>query len=73
MMFLYPLMLEAYKGIDFRPLLKSNLDGIEPNLFIKLLAQRIFKKGILSCLFTLCYTKKYFKKEILQKQKLDLK
>jgi SAM-dependent methyltransferase len=28
--FLYPLLLEAQKGIDFRPLLRSRLDGIEP-------------------------------------------
>ena len=49
MMFLYPLMLEAYKGIDFRPLLKSNLDGIEPEFIYKVTsAKDFFKKGILS-------------------------
>jgi len=30
MMFLIPLMLSAYRGIDFRPLLRSRLDGIDP-------------------------------------------
>lgn len=49
MMFLYPLMLEAYKGIDFRPLLKSNLDGIEPEFIYKVTNTKdFFKKGVLS-------------------------
>ncbi|HYG26835.1 MAG TPA: hypothetical protein VD906_08005, partial [Caulobacteraceae bacterium] len=30
MMFLIPLMLAAYRGIDFRPLMRSRLDGIDP-------------------------------------------
>src|SRR3954469_409157 len=30
MLFLYPLMLQAYKGVDFQPWLRGSLDGIEP-------------------------------------------
>ena len=30
MMFLYPLMLRAYRNIDYIPFLRSNLEGIEP-------------------------------------------
>lgn len=30
MLFLIPLMLSAYRGIDFRPILRSRLDGIDP-------------------------------------------
>ena len=52
MMFLYPLMLEAYKGIDFRQLLKSNLDGIEPEFIYKVTNVRdFFKKGVISHIY----------------------
>ena len=37
MMFLYPLMLKAYRGIDFGPFLRSNLDGIDPSIANKIL------------------------------------
>ena len=49
MLFLYPLLLESYLQIDFRPLLRSNLDGIEPKFMSKVFSgTKIFKKGILS-------------------------
>ena len=51
MMFLYPLMLEAYKGIDFRPLLKSNLDGIEPEFIYKVTSAKDFLKKVFYRMF----------------------
>ena len=30
MLFLYPLLLKAYRGVPFQPLLRGSLDGIEP-------------------------------------------
>ncbi len=35
MLFLNPLFLESYLQIDFRPLLRSNLDGIDPKFMYK--------------------------------------
>lgn len=47
MMFLYPLMLKAYRGIDFGPFLRSNLDGIDPSLANKILTGWTrFRKGV---------------------------
>lgn len=48
MMFLYPLMLKAYKGLSFRPFLRSHLEGIEPTQADLLLTgfDRL-KKGVL--------------------------
>jgi len=52
MLFLYPMLLEAYKEIDFRPLLKSNLDGIEPNTMMKIFSGRdLFRSGVFSHIF----------------------
>lgn len=49
MLFLYPLLLEGHLGIDFRPLLRSDLDGINPKLMSKIFSgKRIFKKGVIS-------------------------
>ena len=49
MLFLYPLLLESYLQIDFRPLLRSNLDGIDPKFMSKVFSgMKIFKRGILS-------------------------
>lgn len=49
MMFLYPLMLKAYLGVDFGPLLRSNLDGIDPVVANKLLWRSArFRKGVFS-------------------------
>lgn len=31
MLFLYPLMLQAYRGVDFQPLLRGAIDGISPS------------------------------------------
>ncbi len=49
MMFLYPLMFKAYRGIDFAPFLRSNLEGIDPSLANKILTGRTrFRKGVLT-------------------------
>ena len=49
MMYLYPLMLAAYRGIDFIPLLRSNLEGIEPRLADRILTGfSRFRKGVFS-------------------------
>ncbi len=49
MMFLFPLMLQAYKNIDFRYLLRSNLEGIDPALANQILAGfSRFRKGVFS-------------------------
>jgi SAM-dependent methyltransferase len=47
MMFLYPLMLKSYRGIDFGPFLRSNLDGIDPSIANKILTGWTrFRKGV---------------------------
>lgn len=52
MMFLYPLMLEAYLDMDFRPLIKGNLDGIDSEYIYKSLSLRhMLKKGVISHVF----------------------
>ncbi len=49
MLFLYPLMLNSHLDIDYRDLLKSNLDGVEPSFMFKVFGYRnILKKGALS-------------------------
>jgi hypothetical protein len=47
MMFLYPLMFSAYRGIDYLPFMRGSLDGIEPRTANQILggASR-FKKGV---------------------------
>ena len=45
--FLYPLMLQAYHGIDFQPLWRSTQQGIPVNLLYKTLSKTsLFKKGV---------------------------
>ena len=47
-MFLFPLMLQAYKGIHFQPLLRSSIDGIAIQTAEKLFGFRDrFRKGVL--------------------------
>ncbi len=47
-MFLYPLMLQAYKNISFQSWLRGNIEGIDPVEFRKLFTARdIFRAGIL--------------------------
>lgn len=47
MMFLFPLMLRAYKEIDYIPLLRSSLEGIDPSLASKILTGfSRFRKGV---------------------------
>lgn len=48
-MFLYPLLLKAYRGIDFQPWLRGALDGITPAQFAASLSVRdLFRRGVLT-------------------------
>ena len=47
-LFLYPLMLRAYKGVDFRPWLRGSLDGIPAASLRRLLSMRdLLRPGVL--------------------------
>lgn len=47
MMFLYPLMMKAYLGVDFGPLLRAYIDGVDPVVADKLLSRAArWKKGV---------------------------
>jgi hypothetical protein len=48
MLFLYPLMLQAYKDLSFHAALRGSLDGIAPHDARALLAGERFRKGVLS-------------------------
>ena len=49
MLFLYPLLLQAYKGIPFQPWLRGRLDGIEPQQARQLMSFRdLFRSGVLT-------------------------
>lgn len=46
--FLFPLMLTAYKGVSFRPLLRGQVDGIDPKQMRNLMSSPldVLKKGV---------------------------
>jgi len=47
-LFLYPLMLQAYRGVDFRPWLRGMIDGIPAETMRRLLSARdLFRPGVL--------------------------
>ena len=48
-LFLYPLMLQAYKGVDFRPWLRGNIDGIPAEAMRPLLSARDYLRGPACC------------------------
>jgi SAM-dependent methyltransferase len=49
MLFLYPLLLQAYRGVPFQPLLRGSLEGIEPSVCRRLFSMRdFFRRGVLS-------------------------
>ena len=49
MLFLYPLLLQAYKDIPFEPWLRGRLDGIEPQQMRDLMSFRdLFRSGVLT-------------------------
>ena len=44
---LYPLMLQAYRGVDFHPLLRGNIEGISPDQATQLFSLRDgFRRGV---------------------------
>ncbi len=46
-LFLYPLMLTAYKGVPFQPWLRGSLDGISPEDCARLFSKRdLFRPGV---------------------------
>ncbi len=48
-LFLYPLMLQAYKDVSFRPWLRGQIDGVEPQAMAGLFSGRFrFKPGVLT-------------------------
>ena len=49
MLFLYPLLLQAYCGIPFQPLLRGSLEGIEATVCRRFLSLRdLLRRGVLS-------------------------
>lgn len=47
-LFLYPLMLQAYKGIDYRPWLRGRIDGVPANEMHRLMSTRdLMRPGVL--------------------------
>ncbi len=49
LLYLNPLLLQAYKGIDFRPWLRGSLDGITPADLRRALSFRdLFRRGVLT-------------------------
>jgi hypothetical protein len=51
-LFLYPLLLQAWKGVPFAPWLRGSVDGIEPREFRNLLGARDrFRRGALTHVF----------------------
>lgn len=48
-LFLFPLLLQCYKGIDFQPLLRARIDGVDLQQANRLLGLRDrFRKGVMS-------------------------
>jgi hypothetical protein len=49
MLFLFPLLLEAYRGLSFQPLLRGSLEGVEPDACRRMLRLRdLIRRGVLS-------------------------
>jgi hypothetical protein len=47
MLFLYPLLLQAYKDVPFQPWLRGSIDGITPEQLRKLMSLRdLFRRGV---------------------------
>jgi hypothetical protein len=52
MLFLFPLMLEAYRGVAFQPWLRGSIDGIRPTDFRALFSRRdALRRGMLRHVF----------------------
>jgi hypothetical protein len=48
-LFLYPLLLQALRGVDYRPLLRGSLEGIEPGEMRRLLSRRdLLRRGVMT-------------------------
>jgi 2-polyprenyl-3-methyl-5-hydroxy-6-metoxy-1,4-benzoquinol methylase len=65
-MFLYPLILKAYKDVPFHPWLRGNIDGIKVNYCRNLLSHRdLLRPGV----FTHVYLQSIFQKKFSQTKK----
>jgi hypothetical protein len=52
MMYLYPLLLQALKGVDFQPWLRGSIDGITPGQMRGLMSFRDrFRRGLATNVF----------------------
>ena len=48
-MFLYPLLLQAYRDVPFQPWMRGNIDGMDAEVCLRLLSARdYFRKGVLA-------------------------
>ncbi len=48
-MFLFPLMLQAYRGIEFQPEMRAQLEGISAERMLKIISRRdLLRKGVFS-------------------------
>lgn len=46
-LFLYPLMLTAYRGVSYQPLLRGTIDGIDPEFMRNLMSMRdLLRRGV---------------------------
>lgn len=58
---LYPLMLQAYRGIDFQPLMRSQLEGIPSRQFLQLLRNRdLLRPGV----FTHAWLQRFLERKV---------
>src|SRR5205823_6130643 len=49
MLYLYPLLLEAYRGVPFQPMLRGSLEGIEPRAARRFFSLRdLLRRGVFS-------------------------
>jgi hypothetical protein len=72
MMFLYPLMIAAYRGIDYLPFLRSSLEGIDPDTANRILsgASRL-RRGVIGHVYLHSkMQKRYASQDLAEAKKL---
>ena len=71
--FLYPLMLQSYKGASFHPILRGSLEGIEPDWMRNIMGFRdLFRSGIFADVVMLSwFERKYGTQKVDARSKLD--
>ena len=48
-MFLYPLLLQAYRDVPFQPWMRGNIDGMDAEVCLNLLSARDYARGRSAC------------------------